>query len=138
MAINTGTDQLTYAPAQLNNPVVKPQIFNYANGATMAPTSGAQGLAQGMTQAGASIGKGLQQAGQVFGNAIHNYLNPPVNPYTQQQALLASQQALQMLQQPGQQQNPGMSGFNGLAQQYQNPQQQQNAPAASAGDDDDD
>lgn len=136
MGLNTGTDQLTYAPAQLNNPVVKPQIFNYANGATMAPTSGAQGLAQGMGQAGAALGKGIQQAGQTLGTAIHNMLNP--NPYAQQQALLASQQALQMLQQPGQQQNPGMSGFNGLAQQYQNPQQQQSAPAASAGDDDED
>lgn len=137
MGLNTGTDQLTYAPAQLNNPVVKPQIFNYANGATMAPTSGAQGLAQGMTEAGSAMGKGIQQAGQTLGTAIHNMLNP--NPYAQQQAGLAAQQALQWMngyQQPGQGQNQNMSGFNGLAQQYQQPQQQ-SAPPASSGDDDD-
>lgn len=137
MAINTGTDQLTYAPATLNNPVVKPQIFNYANGATLAPTSGAQGLAQGMTQAGAAMGKGIQQAGQTIGTAIHNYLNPPpANPYLLQQQNLAAQQALQMLQPQGQ--NNGMSGFNGLSQQYQQPQQQQSASNAASSDDDDD
>jgi hypothetical protein len=143
MGLNTGTDQLSYAPAVLNNPVVKPQIFNYANGATMAPTSGVQGLAQGMGQAGAALGKGIQQAGQTLGTAIHNMLNPPPpDPNSQLQAFLTSQQALQMLngsQQQGQNQgqNPGMSGFNGLAQQYQNPQQQA-APNASASSSDDD
>lgn len=64
MAINTGGYAVTGSIPTLIGPTTKPVVFNYANGQTMAPTSGGDAYARGMEGMGQSLGSAIQQAAQ--------------------------------------------------------------------------
>lgn len=58
MPLNTGGFQLQGLRPVIG-PTASPVLFNYANGATMAPKSGMEGFAQGITQGANALGDGL-------------------------------------------------------------------------------
>lgn len=109
MPLNTGNYMLPYQMAPIQDPTTKPVIFNYADGATLAPKVDMTGYDNGV----AAMGKGLAGGITQMANNIVK-ANQQQTPEQQAQAYALSQQALAMLQQ---QQTQGMSGFNSLAQQ---------------------
>lgn len=119
MSIPNGYQMQNTMPV-MNNPVVKPLLFNYVDGAQLAPQTDMSGLTNGMAAAGKSLAGGITQAAQNFKQGM---MQKQMTPEQQMQAYLMSQQALGMLQPQGQQPQQGMSGFNGLMQQANNQNQ---------------
>lgn len=96
-----------------------PVLFNYIDGAELAPKTDMTGYANGMANLGKYLGGAITQIGNKIKQA-----NQQQTPEEQAQAYALSQQALQMLQ-PQQQQNQGLNSFNDLMQQVV-PQQNSN------------
>lgn len=135
MAINTSGYAVNGSIPTLIGPTTKPVVFNYANGQTMAPTSGGQAYANGMIGLGKSLGDSLQEAAQNL-NANTIAKNEAARAQAQMQTQLTPmQQALMQAQMGRDTGQANMMGnvYGNIVQQQlaqraaQQPQAQQSA-----------
>lgn len=98
MAINTGGYAVNGSIPTLIGPTTKPVVFNYANGQTMAPSSGGAAYAQGMEQAGQSLGAALQQVAQNLNPVAQAQKRQQIAQANMQTQLTPEQQALMQAQ----------------------------------------